>query len=287
LPAKIFTKITRISMLSSQQSKHTGFKPMITETKLPSSLSTRLRSTESKLPLFDDSDSVSLAFARPARLVRTPIYSSTQKGKKGKKGSRRTGSSSSLPPRFNMVPRMTKTFRFLSTSVSATITALELFGAVGGICTVANSKVQHWASSVKLRSITIWPSASASVAESCLLEWFSAVDPHNPDEVVSQIIPGGVTQTKAMTFRPPKKSLIGDWLNVTTTSSNSLFNITVPSGCVIDLTVDFTIGVTYSTASTLYSSTVTTGTLGNIYYLALDGPSSNKLAPEPGMPSTS
>jgi len=200
-------------------------------------------------------------------------------------GKRGTMANISLPPPFQLNPKYSRTIRFLTTSVAATVSVIELFGVLGGICTVANTTISLCASSLRIRELRIWPS-SASTGESVSVEWFSTLDSRTPDEDVARNIPGGIMVTGCLAYRPPKKSLVGDWINVTATSSANLFNITVPSGCVVEVDLDWTMPLEYSTSSTLYQQTVTTGNLGNYYYLALDGPTSNKIVPIPGYPTT-
>jgi len=60
-----------------------------------------------------------------------------------------------------------------------------------------------------------------------------------------------------------------------------MFNITTNAEAIIDLAVDYRISNVFSPVA----STVAAGTLGSVYYLALDGPSSNKLQVV-GLPTT-
>jgi hypothetical protein len=188
-----------------------------------------------------------------------------------------------LPPVLEATPRLSHVYRFAaSANSSLTITMANLLGAFGGVCTVANSKVQPWASSFRIRSLTIWPAYAAS-GNYTFVDWVSAGSSGYVPDTASMInIPDGITVTTALRFKPPRGSLAGHWLNpVTISSSAVVFGCTVKIGSVLDLDVEYTL----SNISEAGNITVTAGTLGLVYYLALDGPSSNKLVPQ-GLPTT-
>jgi len=194
---------------------------------------------------------------------------------------------SSLPAEINLTPHFHHVFRFnCTTTTSATVSVIQLFGALGGICSAANSAVSTWTSSVRVKKITIWPAAPSASAAGAYIDWFFSDTSLFPDESKSVTYPEGVTVTAPLVFVPPEKSLCGMWINSTATSTFNLFNISVVAGSVIDVAVECTLGLVNSTSSSLYQLTVTTGTLGNVYYLALDGPSNNKIPPVSGIPTT-
>jgi urea transporter len=58
--------------------------------------------------------------------------------------------------------------------------------------------------------------------------------------------------------------------------------LSVVEGAVIDLAVDFTLSGQFEA----FTQVVATAVVGTVYYLALDGPSSNTLVPV-GVPTTS
>jgi len=201
------------------------------------------------------------------------------------KGIRRGGMA--LPPEINLTPTLSHVYRFIcATTTSATIQAIQLFGALGGICSATNSVVSTWASSARIRKVVVWPSPSSSAGDSPFIDWFFSDTSLFPDESRSVSLPEGVTVTEPLTFVPPRNSLCGMWVNSTATSTFSLFNLSITAGTIVDLHVDLTLGLTNSTSSSLYQLTVATGALGNVYYLALDGPGNNKITPVPGVPTT-
>jgi hypothetical protein len=66
------------------------------------------------------------------------------------------------------------------------------------------------------------------------------------------------------------------------TAAVNLFALSCPIGSIVDLSVSFTL----SNIQGALQETVASGSLGNVYYLALDGPSANTYIPL-GLPTTS
>jgi len=101
------------------------------------------------------------------------------------------------------------------------------------------------------------------------------------DREILQDIPAGVTIDRALVFSPPKTSICSNWINAAQ-ASNTIMQGTVDAGAILDLDIE----LTFLTANLVgHTQAVTTATLGNVYYLALDGKASNKLVPR-GLPST-
>jgi len=196
---------------------------------------------------------------------------------KSKKGS------SSLPPTLQVTPCVNHTFRFANpTAASVTISVGNIAGALGGICTVVNSKVTMVATSFKIRKITVWSSASSSAASNVVLDWAAGSDNQVPDESKIRSIPEGITETGALVFMPPKNSLAGFWIIVTAgVVADGVFSLALPAGSIVDLLVDYRT----SNVFPAQDATVIVGVLKTFYYLALDGPGSNKLPPL-GLPTT-
>jgi len=192
----------------------------------------------------------------------------------------------SLPSIFDMATKFKRRSRFQNVSggsVSKTISVLELIGSQGGVCTVVNSTVVHWVSSFKILEIKVWPPSSAANTQSVVLEWNTGLV-NVKDESMACTIPAGMTMPTCLTFTPPPKTLSGDWISVAGSSTN-LFNVfNLPNLAVLDLTIECSLPIAF--ASSTLSSTVATGILGQVYYLALDGPSSNTITPIVGYPTT-
>lgn len=174
----------------------------------------------------------------------------------------------SLPPRLEATVNVQDShFRFEAAS-SSTVSASfnDIFGALGGIVVVANSNFKPWASSYRIKSITAWPPSGSSAS----LSWNIGTSGQQRDQETCQDVPTGVTSTKPIVFRPPKHTLAGDWVLGTASNTNH-FTMIVTAGTIIDLHVQFTL----SNQVQAGSLSISTGTLGLVYYLPLDGAGSN------------
>jgi hypothetical protein len=190
------------------------------------------------------------------------------KGKKGKSGG------ISLPPAIATTPVNRGTYRyFVQSAVSSTNINANMIGqALGGICTVANSKVTPWTSAFRIKSVTIYPS-SASGTAIVELKWAINLTAFEKDYDVEGSLPGGITNTHGVRFVPPKGCLGSFWINNGGGGTN-VFAITAPVGSLIDLDVEFTM---CNNLAQFADSTIVSGTLATIYYLSLDSPGNNKL----------
>jgi len=194
-------------------------------------------------------------------------------GARGKAGRARSGSSS-LPPSIQITPTVDVTYRYqtLATGIYP-ITVGSVLGALGGICTVVNSKFNTWSGSFKVRKVTVWPpSTSSSPTTGCF--WRSGASGQVPDQELDGTIPAGVTVTKSLVFKPPRMSLCGFWIDSADLSS-TIFDLEITEGSIVDF------AVTYRLSNVFASSqlNIASGVVGTVYYLALDGASSNKISP--------
>jgi hypothetical protein len=174
-------------------------------------------------------------------------------------------------------------FRFLCTAGGTyPVTNVDIFGALGGICTVTNSTIQLWASSFRLRRVSVAESAQSVASVNATLTWFTAGDLNTKDEsTIATSIP--YDRPSVLSEAPPKNSLASFWTNTSSGTTNTFFTIMCAIGAEIDVSVDFTL-ISNGTPGALTG--ITTATLGNQYYLSLDGRGSNKLQPA-GLPTTS
>jgi len=193
-------------------------------------------------------------------------------------------SGASLPAPLKTTIKCTHTFRFFANAATSAvnITVADVLGALGVVGYIANNSVASWNSSFKINQLAIWPAgdAAASGPKTALVTWNAGTSFQIEDEVMDETIPQGVSLSKCLVFSPPAKSLAGFWVN-SGAAADILMNITVPVGSILDLSVQYTnsnefLGVGVSVAS---------GVIGTVYYLALDGPVSNKLRPI-GLPTT-
>jgi len=198
--------------------------------------------------------------------------------------------SSARPPCINLTPTFSHTYRFYtSASVTASITVAQMFGALGGVCTVANTTVSSFVSSFRIKHIDVYqPAAGASSTPTMTyIEWYKTVGDYAfPDRTESLASLGGITTGNKMRFVPPKWSFAGDWVNTTIAGGTYLFNALFTIGYLLDMEVEMTLAIAESTSTVLTQSTITVGTLGNVYYLPLDGVASNKIRAATGVPTT-
>jgi hypothetical protein len=187
-------------------------------------------------------------------------------------------SAPSLPPPVDLVPKVRGVFRFINTSASTiTVTSDTILGSLGNIATVANTTVKGWASCFKLHRVTVWPAAGGTAS----LSWIGSAqsDGRERDVIRDRSIPTGITDTGAVSFSPPSDSLAKLWFDAGLGLQVFLISCTV--GSVVDVHIDYCL----SGAIASGTHSVSTAVLGNIYYLALDGPSGNVYVPV-GLPTT-
>lgn len=78
--------------------------------------------------------------------------------------------------------------------------------------------------------------------------------------------------TGAVKFVPGPGSLASFWQ----IAPANYFDVTAPVGSITDVHVTFCVSNEFQVAL----ATIVSGSLGNVYYLALDGPASNLYVPE-------
>jgi len=180
----------------------------------------------------------------------------------------------SLPPRLDLTPRVTHTFRFIATAgASHSYTVGNVLGALGTVG-YNSTTTSSFCSSFKIEKVTVWPSVSAAGA-GATLSWTAGTAGQAPDELIDRSFPTGVTMTGAVLFVPPPQSLCGYWIDNALSSTTTLWTMTLTAGSVVDLRVHYTnVGAMSGPVFTVASASP-----GSVYYLALDGPSSNNLVP--------
>lgn len=174
-----------------------------------------------------------------------------------------TGSSQN-PPQFESNLKMNHKFRFMASSseTNFSITDSSIIGALGGICTVANSTVTNFAQSFKIRKIEMWAAPSAQGnASTVSVEWFGFGNSPNIEHSDTTL---SVAKNARVFSVPPPSSLASFWQKSTSTT---LFLLSFPANSIIDITFDIMMA---DQETALETSAVTTATLGHIYYLALD-----------------
>jgi hypothetical protein len=195
-------------------------------------------------------------------------------GVKNRTGKNRTGLI--LPPVLDNTVKGSHCYRYFVASAASpvSVSVEDVLGALGGICTVANSLLKPIMSSFKIRKVVAYPSSSTSSTDNfCQFSWNSGLLPQQVDSLMTQDIPEGVSSSKPVVFVPPAKTLASDWVACTATVTANLFTIFADAGSIIDLHVDYTISNAFIPATI----SIATGTLGTMYYLPLDGHASNTI----------
>jgi hypothetical protein len=192
-------------------------------------------------------------------------------------------SKSTQPPQLQLAHRVSTVLRFqVQAGGSYSVTVADLAGACGGICSVVNTTVQPWASSIRLKQVTMYPASVSGSADVDNLVWSNGLTAFVKDEVKDTTIPTGITVPQRLTFRPTAKSLLADWI-ATNGASGALFVLTANAGSVVDVHIDYTLTAGLAEPATIHLSAATA--LGAIVYLALDGAASNEITPV-GLPTT-
>jgi hypothetical protein len=236
------------------------------------------------------SDSENLSETKDAAITMLSRYRNSSKANgmravRGKKGKKSGGSN--LPPELSCVIQSSHRFRFrvvAGFSTPVNITGNSLAGIIGGICTVANTTVATWASSVRVHSITIYPPSTtiASAPNPPEVVWFSPITVMEKDDSKERVFPPGVTTPLAVHSRPPPNTLCADWFGTVAVATQPLFAIgECDTGAIIDVSVSWTMSNNLNNVL----ATVAAGTLSKVYYLYLDGSTSHNFAPV-GKPST-
>jgi hypothetical protein len=166
-------------------------------------------------------------------------------------------------------------FRANSAGTSTVVTMGSIFGSLGVTGTVTNTTCVSMFSSIKISSFTMWPPQNTG-SDRTILEWGASADGgYAPDSAFINTVPDGITESRGIYFRPPAKSLLNNWMSTYLTASNVVAYITCPTGTIIDIHVTACQPNDYVPESI----TVATAVVGSVYYLALDGPSTNIFIP--------
>jgi hypothetical protein len=183
-------------------------------------------------------------------------------------------------PQFRSNISFSYTYRFVATAgATSVITGANIAGAIGGIGTTANSTVTLFSNSFKIKRIKMWappPTQGSSATVSCEFgqatgSVVNQTELEYSDTSINPSCPAYIT------MRPPKSSQSSFWQFPIGGGNASLLTLTYPIGTVIDLTVDVILAD--DNANRLQASSLVTVVLGNIYYLALDGPGPHNLVP--------
>lgn len=219
----------------------------------------------------------------------------TRKRKFGAKLSFRRGiPNGSLRSRaFCSVPKIYQWFRFTCSATGTfPIGTQNIFGALGCMCTIANSAAIPMFNSFKLHRVRILGAPGTAPGEaSPELQWnlSSASSTGNPPYASGEIITAVSNNPSYPAFidRAPPHGSNASMCQVYNSSAGvaSLFTIFCQTNTIIEICVSATMNVGTSTGPQVPSQAIATGTLAQPYWLALDGPTTNELTPI-GLPTT-
>jgi len=175
------------------------------------------------------------------------------------------GSTRMSPPQIRSNIVVTHKYRFTSSSGTATaITSRGLLLACGAMCSVPNVTVSAIAGSVRVNHVSVWsPPASQGAFATCSVE-FLGQTASSTQEVSDTSV--SVAQPACISTAPPRASLASFW-QTPGLADNTMFTLVAPTGSIIDMDLSFILWDNEDAATT---RAVTAGTLGTIYYLALD-----------------
>jgi hypothetical protein len=148
-------------------------------------------------------------------------------------------------------------------------------GALGNIAS-ATTTLRNLATAFRIHSVTLWL-AGTGTGVNAFIDWSnSATLAISPDYAIDKMTPDGVTDTGAMVFKPPAKSLAGFWIANSMSGGSGVFAVTAIAGSVLDLDISYCLANVYGTSSVTVTGPAT---VGNMYYLALNGPATNTIVP--------
>jgi len=199
------------------------------------------------------------------RMSKSNVRGQRQNLRKRRGPARRGAATGSInPPQMESNLKLVHKFRFQASGAESNfaITDSSVIGALGGICTTANSSVTVFAQSFRIKRIEMWaPPASQGSAATVSVEWFGFGNSPNIEHTDTTL---SVSKNAHIASSPPSSSLAAFWQKGTSTN---LFILNFPANTIIDLIVEIMMA---DQETALETVAVTTGTLGHIYYLALD-----------------
>lgn len=203
------------------------------------------------------------------------------KGKRKKNG----GMMGQAPPNMDCLPVMRQRFRFYTSSsvgqraTPQAITSTGIFGTIGSYCTVANTTVRSWAGAFRIRRVTIYPAVSTTDNSDAEISWYGADTTLRMKPVIKdQSLPmGQLGLIRKVTAVPPKDSLSAFWFTAGGTSNN-MFGLWISQpGSIVDLDLEWVLFNATAAGMSQVTISVTTASLGVVYFLALDDPSGTTL----------
>jgi hypothetical protein len=178
-----------------------------------------------------------------------------------------------MPPQFNAVSVIRRTFRFRATSLlnGFPATTANLIGILRVGTTV--SQVADLTAAFRIKRIRIWapPPVAASLANTVSLEWGPAGVGTVPgrgmrNSIISDTVLGSTTPIR-LNCKPPSGSWAADWVNlgdtnvVFTINGNSGASLGAPVGTIVDITGEWQI----QSGEAPVLTACTTAVVGTVY----------------------
>jgi hypothetical protein len=113
------------------------------------------------------------------------------------------------------------------------------------------------------------------------VQWASVVVGMEKDRTTDKSVPTGISVSSPLRSSPPRGSLCDEWIQCNNSVATAIFTLLLQQGTIVDVALVFTLANNFASNSI----SVATAVVGTQYYLALDGPTSNKVVPL-GLPTT-
>jgi hypothetical protein len=162
-------------------------------------------------------------------------------------------------------------YRFVNTGTAKVyITPEMLLTAAGTVCTVTNSTCTSFFGAVKVNRLRVWgsfPGGATQAPATVSVEWMGDANNIYQSNLEVSDTSNSVTAPAFVDCRPPRNSLAAFWQNTGTTAA--FFTLVAEEYSIIDVHLSL---ILYDddADTTQATRTVTTGTLGLVYYLGLD-----------------
>lgn len=194
-----------------------------------------------------------------------------RKKPKNNRPQKQTNACPPYPPQFNAAIQFKHRFRFQSVSNNTTtITTQNLMSLLVMQSSSTDTNLYSLYSAFRLRKIYVW-SASGDVSVE-----FIATDSANigaRPAVISDLSLGTTYLSKICAI-PPRTSAAATWQNVTstnTTTTGAQFQLTAPSGSIIDVIMDIVLQNNDPTFSVQLAAVPPAQVAGTVYQNYLDG----------------
>jgi hypothetical protein len=176
----------------------------------------------------------------------------------------RNGGGNTPPQLGNVIPHFIKTYRFSMSSGTVSINSDQVIAACGGIASTTTG-LRPFVGAIKVLSVKMWAPSVSNALASCSVAWEGGLFGVTKTITDSSI---SVTTPAKVFTKPPKDCSSNFWQN---TNANPLFTLITNVGSTI---VDVKLSCILSDNTVAYSFspiTIVGATVGNLYFLGLDG----------------